>query len=223
MSVNMRKRTVNSKIKVGKFLKIRNIFFEHINNNVKDYTILILLFIVGVILGVLFINNAKSSEQEQINNYINSILISAQESKTMDSFSLLRSSIIANIKLTVIIWFAGSTVIGVPFVYGIIAYRGFCIGYTVSSIIAVLGVKKGLIFSLASLFLQNLIFIPCILALGVSGLKLYRSIVRDKRRENIKIEIYRHTIFCTFILIGLILSSIVETYISTNLFLWTTL
>ena len=95
----------------------------------------------------------------------------------------------------------GSTVIGVPFVYGIIAFRGFCIGFTASSIIATLGTQKGILFLCTSLLLQNILFIPCILALGVSGLKLYKSIIKDKRKENIKIEIYRHTIFSLMMLI----------------------
>lgn len=48
-------------------------------------------------------------------------------------------------------------------------------------------------------------------------MKLYKSIVKDKRRENIKVEITRHTIFCAFILLILELSAFVEVYVSTNL------
>lgn len=115
----------------------------------------------------------------------------------------------------------GSTVIGVPFVYGIITYRGFCIGYTVASIIGTLGTQKGIIFLITSLVLQNILFIPCLLALGVSGLKLYRSIIKDKRKENIKIEIYRHTMFSIMMLVGLICSSVIEAYVSSGLFTYT--
>lgn len=64
---------------------------------------------------------------------------------------------------------------------------------------------------------QNILFIPCILALAVSGMKLYKSIVKDKRKENIKVEITRHTIFCAIILGVLEISAFIEVYISTNL------
>ena len=107
-----------------------------------------------------------------------------------------------------------------PFIYGIICYRGFCIGYTSSTIIGVLGVNKGSILLATSLLPQNIIFIPCMLALGVSGLKLYRSIIKDRRKENIKIEMYRHTILCLIMLVGLIVSSLLETYISSTLFVY---
>jgi uncharacterized membrane protein SpoIIM required for sporulation len=102
-------------------------------------------------------------------------------------------------------------------VYLILAFRGFCIGYTISSAVAILGVASGTIFSVTSILFQNLLFIPCILALAVSGVKLYKSIVKDKRKENIKLEITRHTIFCIFILLIIEFSAVIEVYISTNL------
>lgn len=67
------------------------------------------------------------------------------------------------------------------------------------------------------MFLQNIIAIPCILAIAVSGKKLYNSITKDKRKENIKLEVCRHTIFSLCMLIGLGIASCVEAYISSNL------
>lgn len=114
-------------------------------------------------------------------------------------------------------WFVGSTVIGIPIVLGIVAFRGFCLGYTISSSVAIWGTGKGILFFVTSMLLQNIIFIPCMLALAVSGIKLYKSIMKDKRKENIKIEIFRHTIFSVMILLLLILASFIETYVSTSL------
>lgn len=114
-------------------------------------------------------------------------------------------------------WFVGSTVIGIPIVLGIVAFRGFCLGYTISSSVAIWGTGKGILFFITSMLLQNIIFIPCMLALAVSGIKLYKSIMKDKRKENIKIEIFRHTIFSVMILLLLILASFIETYVSTSL------
>lgn len=114
-------------------------------------------------------------------------------------------------------WFIGSTVIGLPIVLGIVLYRGFCIGYTISSAITILGMQKGIGFSLATLLAQNIIFIPALIALAVSGIKLYQSIMKDKRRENIKIEIMRHTMISIILFVALMISSLIEVYISTNL------
>ena len=68
-----------------------------------------------------------------------------------------------------------------------------------------LGKIKGLIFVLLTIFLQNLILIPALLFLGVSSIKLYKSIVKDRRKENIKVSILKHSIVSIFILIILII------------------
>ena len=202
----------------SKYSKIKNIILRHINNNLKDYTILTLFFIVGIIVGVIFINNINESEQNQISGYVKGIINSLNQDYEIDNLELFKKSLLDNFKLTCILWLMGLTVIGMPLIYGVISYKGFCIGYTSASIIGVLGTKNGIIFLISSLFMQNIIFIPCVLAIGVSGLKLYRSIIKDRRKENIKIEIYRHTVFCTIIFIGLSISSVVEAYVSSSLF-----
>ena len=114
-------------------------------------------------------------------------------------------------------WFTGSTVVGIPIVIGIVTAKGFCVGYTISMIISTLGNWKGIIFIATSMLLQNLIYIPSIIALAVSGMKLYKSIMKDKRKENIKLEIIRHTMVSIMLFILLAIASLVEVYISTNL------
>ena len=101
---------------------------------------------------------------------------------------------------------------------GIILYRGFCLGYTISTIIISMGLGKGIIFVFSMLLLQNLIFIPAILAIAVSGIKLYKSIIKNKNRENIKIEVVRHTVFSSICVGFLALASMIEILISTNFF-----
>ena len=80
-----------------------------------------------------------------------------------------------------------------------------------------MGFNKGFPLVLVTLVLQNIIFIPLLIGLAASGFKFYKSIVKDRRRENIKISFIRHTIFSAIILIGLCLSSVIEVFISTNL------
>lgn len=121
--------------------------------------------------------------------------------------------------LALCLWFAGLTVIGIFVVYGAIIVRGFTLGFSISSIIATLGAKTGSIFILSSMLLQNIIFIPTLFALAISGIRLYKSIMKDRARENIKIEILRHTIFSGLLSIVLIVASFVETYVSSKIFM----
>lgn len=201
----------------NKQIKLLNTIKEHVINNAKEYIIVSLIFIIGIFLGVMFINNIQEGQKTEITSYMNNFIEKLKETPNLDNIELLKVSIWQNVIFALLLWFFGTTVIGIPIVFGLILYRGFCLGYTISVCITIMGLSKGILFTLISLLLQNIILIPAILALAVSGFKLYKSIVKDKRRENVKLEIIRHTIFSLVMLIILIISSLVEIFISTNI------
>ncbi len=206
-------REIRKRKKAG----IKDFILRNIHDNLKSYLIVIILFIIGIVAGVIFINNTNETQGAEIQGYINNFISSLKQDYHIDKMELLKSSLWDNFILIISMWFIGSTVIGIPIVFGIVIFRGFCIGYAVSSAVAVLGVQKGIIFLLTTMFLQNIIFIPVIICMAVSCIRLYKSIMKDKRRENIKLEIIRHTLVSIMLFIVLVLATLIEVYISTNL------
>ncbi len=202
--------------KKGKFISIIE---NHINQNIKEYTIAILVFLIGIIVGVMLVNSSTPENRDNITGYINEFVNSIKNKEfIIDGKKLFIKSAWSNIKLAIIIWIAGSTVIGVPIIYLSVAYKGLCIGYSISAIIATIGKTKGLVFSISSMLLQNIIAVPCILALMVSSIKMYKSTMKSKNKDDIKSEIYRHTMFSLIMTIGLIASSFVEFVCTTSFF-----
>lgn len=197
--------------------KIRMVITNHIVNNKKDYLIAILLFLVGLIIGVMFINNVSENQFIEIDEYIKNLVNTIKSIENIDYINIMKESMLSNLMLIIIIWIASSTIIGIPIVYGNLIFRGFVLGYTISSIISSLGILNGIIFGTTSVFLHNIIFIPVLLAASVSGMKLYKSIIKNREKENVKIEFFRHTIFCVIMLLLLVIASLIEVYISTNL------
>ncbi len=123
--------------------ELKKILLQHINSNLKDYLILSIVFIIGVMIGVVVINNSNEQSKSEISGYINSFVNTIKDEKyEIDKVKLTKISIIENLKIVGIIWVAGSTIIGIPIIYIIMAYKGFCIGYTISAIISSLGVWK---------------------------------------------------------------------------------
>ena len=47
---------------------IKNCILNHVNNNLREYIILIILFLIGVVAGVIFINNVNESQKARITN-----------------------------------------------------------------------------------------------------------------------------------------------------------
>lgn len=188
---------------------------ENILNNTKSYFIVVIIFTVGTFLGVLFINQKEN--KSEIEKYINTYVDETKVLQNGNYIEELQKDIRNNIALVFLLWFAGTTIIGIPIVLGIILFRGFCLGYTIASCVYVLGKMKGIIFVIITIFLQNIIFIPALMILGVSSIKLYTSIVKDRRRENIKLSILKHSIVSFIIMIILILTSIIKIEISYRL------
>lgn len=196
-------------------MKRRNsIIKTHIENNLREYAIVSTIFIIGILFGVIFINNLNDTQNNEIGNYISTSIENLKESQDINQLLFIKETIKENLTFVILLWLMGSTVIGLLLVYIIVAFKGFCLSYTISAIFHVLNNGKTIAMLVSTMLLKNIIVIPCTIALAVSGMKVYKSIMQDRRRENIKLEILRHTCFSIFILIVLILSSLIEVYLS---------
>lgn len=194
--------------------KTIQIIKSHIYNNIKEYSSVLIIFCIGIIFGVMFVNQCKDVQKLEIETYINTYIDDTKSIENISFYKELQNDIIKNVLFTIGIWFAGTTVIGIPIVFGMIAFRGFCLGYTISGIIYTMGHLKGILFLFISIFIQNLIFIPALFILGVSCIRIYKSIIKNKKMKNIKGEIIRHTIISIIVLFLFIISSILKTNIS---------
>ena len=201
-------------MKRDKRVKLLEIVREHVRNNKKEYILVTLIFIIGIFLGVLFINQIQEGQKTEITSYLNNFIEKMKNIESLNHIELLKNSMGQNILLAIVLWFFGTTVIGIPIVFGLVLYRGFCLGYTIAICITIMGLPQGLLFALLLLLVQNILLIPAILALAVSGFKLYKSIVKDRNKENVKIEIVRHTVFSFIMLLVLVVASVIEIFIS---------
>lgn len=197
-----------------------NVYKEIIINNIlknkRKYILLLLIFIIGIVLGVFFINNSDENQKKEINEYITNFVTTLKENNSIDKKELVKASLKGNIVMGIALWFIGSTVIGLPLIYFFVLYKGLCIGYTMSSAILTLSTGKGILFCISSILLHNIIMIPTILMIAASGTNLCQAIIKNRTKENIKLEIIKHSIISFIGIIFFMLSSLVEVYISTN-------
>lgn len=201
-------------MKTKNILNFKQIILNYIGRNSKKYILVTLIFLIGIFAGVMLVNNSPKDTTSQISNYILDFVDKFKMAEKIDTGELIITSIKNNILIACLLWFAGTTVIGIPLVFIILFFRGLSLGYTISAFTITLGTIKGIIFSILALFFQNILFIPAILTIGVSSIKLYKSILKDRRKENIKLEIIRHTIISGIMLAILILSSFIENAVS---------
>ena len=198
----------------------RTIFLikNHIENNIKEYFIISIIFLIGIVLGTFFINSMEEVQKNQIINYINEFVSSLKGDYKIDNNLLISKILISNFILVFLLWLISLvTIFGILIICLFVFFRGFLFGFTISSIILTFEIGKGILFSICSLLFQNIFYIPCIIAIGVSSIKFYKAIVNNKKKGNIKIEFIKHSIFCLIIGGILVLSSFVEAFASVNL------
>lgn len=139
---------------------MKKVLINYIIKNKKNFFIIAIIFVLGISLGIVFVNTSNTMQKEELNNYVIALIKNIKDTDNISKIDLLFLSIKQNVCFILFVWFLGCTIIGGLFIYVTILYKGFAIGYTISSIIAVLGIKNGIIFSCLSLLLQNIIFIP---------------------------------------------------------------
>lgn len=193
---------------------LKDIILNYVTENFNKYLLVIVIFLIGIFTGVIVINNSSEETAFRTADYVTGFIQTLKNTEKINFSELLLSSVKRNFGLTVILWFAGTTVIGIPVVFIILFIRGLSLGYTISAFTSILGTSKGIMFLILSLFFQNVMFIPAILTIGVSSIKLYKSILKDRRKENIKVEIIRHSIVSLIMFGVLILASFIENNIS---------
>ena len=193
--------------------KIREIIILHVRNNFNSYLIACIIFLVSVALGVVFINNISDMQTQDLKDYLLTKLKSVQTNEA----TYLKDLIIENSLLIILMWLLGLSMIGIIINYLIIIFKGFCLGYTAAAIALTLGTWKGISYIFASIVIQNLLFIPAIIIVTTSGMRFFKLVIQDRRKENILLEGIRHTLISSGMLLVVILSAFLEIYQSGQL------
>lgn len=198
--------------------EVQAVICEHVKRNKRMYYIFSILFVMGVLIGVVLVNNAESNSKDEITGYIKEVIqLIKKEDFQLDKAGVIKAAVFENLKLAVLIWFLGTTIIGIPFIFLVITYKGIRVGYTVSAMALALGNWKGCMFAIISMFLQSIVIIPAMLMLGVSSISLYKVLANYDGKHNIKSEVIRHTLFGFTVIIVTVILTIVTSYISSLL------
>ena len=151
---------------------MKSVLYSYFIKNKKNFIIITTIFCIGIMVGILFINNSNETQKNEINTYIQDLTNNIKNLNNINRFEMLCISLKENILFIIVIWFLGCTIIGGVFIYVAILYKGFSLGYTISALIAVLGVRHGALVAITSLLLQNIIFLPAMFIVSENRYKI---------------------------------------------------
>jgi stage II sporulation protein M len=179
------------------------------------YFVVLTFFAIGVAVGAFTVKAMDDSQKQALIKYMQSFFQILTD-KSVDSVAVLRQSITNNVQTIIMIWILGIAVVGIPVTLFIIGARGFIIGFTVGFLINSLG-WKGLVFTLVAILPQNIIIIPCIIAISVISLSFSLMIIKNRlaRRwtNNYWKRVLSYSMAIIILFIVSVLGSLVEAYI----------
>lgn len=188
---------------------------RHLSENIWIYFAIIFIFVLGVSLGALTVNNIDQDTKNEVNTYIQGF-ISISQDNGISSAGVLKQSIKFNFTYTLILYLLGLASFGVFITPVLTGFRGFCIGFTVAFLTESLG-RGGYLLSVASVLPQNIIIVPAIFIISVcsanaSLMKLRNRFSRKLNSTGNYTAAYTISILAVFALF--LVGSLIEAYIT---------
>lgn len=192
---------------------IREKILDHMVKNINIYFKILIVFIIGICIGIFTVNRLPEAGKQTISNYINSSISQLKSGVEIQRWQLLKSSLLKNIIIVSGICFFSLTVFGNLILYFIVFIIGITFGYAVSALMTTFTILQGLLFFATSMLLQNLIFIPSVFFLITQGIKINKELVSNQSK-NLKFTLIGNSIYTIIVMILLVIASFVEVYVS---------
>lgn len=159
---------------------------EHIRDNKYTYLSLFIFYVIGIVVGSFSVNELDYQQKTEMATFFNGFL-KLLDGNNVNGISLLKISILDSLRIIILFWLLGITVIGFPVYYLTMGMRGFSIGFSSGIVMAVLG-EKGVLVSIFCFLPKEILTVPFIIALGVNGIRLTKGIAKNRIKKPVKKE-----------------------------------
>lgn len=187
---------------------------EHLKANIAGYFLVTLIFMIGIVVGAMAIKLLPDAQKIELANYLK-IFFSEIVKDTHNATGIFGSVLFNHLKMVLIVWILGFTIIGIPFVLFLIFTKGFIIGFTVGFLVNEY-VLKGVAFALVSVLPHNFLAVPLLLAVSVAAIRFSIRLIRRRKQVGNKLfaDSVNYSIVCAIVCVGMLASTLVEVYVS---------
>ncbi len=195
----------------GKKTKL-NLHFLPKFNSKNLFIFLVSFSLVSLIIGIFFYSFVSSSDRNSIISVVKNNMIIKNNYNYMQ---LLKDNILSNTYSIFLVWILGISVIGIIFCIFLYFCELFSIGFTISAIFDVYGMK-GILGSLCYLFPSKVCYILLLFLITYFAIKISYKIIClcfYNREINMKYEMHRYFKVLTFIWFFMIGVSLLNVFV----------
>ena len=177
-----------------------------------------IFFCVGIALGTYIVKYMRASDASDLTSYFSTFSQSIVK-EPVNNKALLLNALKKNLILLTVLITISFTVFGTPIILLLDLIKGFTLGYTFSFLISTFE-GKGLWLALVATIPQNIIYIPCFIALSIVGIEFSSTKLKDKFFNKGKVNtiverelIFKIGVFACIFIIG----TFIEAYLCPNI------
>lgn len=182
------------------------------------YFMVFIFFCVGIALGTYIVKYMRASDASDLTSYFSTFAQSIVK-EPVNNKALLLNALKKNLILLTVLITISFTVFGTPIILLLDLIKGFTLGYTFSFLISTFE-GKGLWLALVATIPQNIIYIPCFIALSIVGIEFSSTKLKDKffNKGKVNTIVERELILkigvlaCVFII-----GTLIEAYLGPNI------
>ena len=183
----------------------------------KLYRIIITLMLFGIISGILFIFFISKENKTKALVSIKNFFDLMNTSTGINYGKSLLNTLVNNIGYVLLIWLLGISIIGLPITIVLAFMKSFIVGFSISSIISCYK-AKGILGAFLYVFPHQIIILFIYLLLSFYSIsfsiKLFKSLFL-KQTINFRVVMQKYIKILLISLIGIIIVSLYEVFIST--------
>ncbi len=197
--------------------RLRSIIIEQFDLPILNIILPLMFIVFGILLGSISSGYLNISQETEMENYFIGFLNLVNRT-TINRTELFQTALLNNTKVFLLLVFMSVSVIGIPFVYGILTVKGFIVGFTAGIITKTLS-GRGVLMIVCLILPKELILLPAYMYIGALSVNLcsnmMHTIIKKKHLdldyEKLGITKYMARFIPCYILI--LIGCFVEAYI----------
>jgi len=157
---------------------------RYMRDHMSLFVFITVLFIIGVVFGAIVVGALATEQVDSLNTAMKLFFTAISlDTAGVSPSEITWHSIAGFLKTTVLMWILGLSIIGLPIIVVLIFVRGFMVGFTVGVVVSQFK-TDGILFVMAAILPQNLIYVPALLICGVAGISFSLKLVQSRFSQN---------------------------------------